>query len=89
MQKYFVTLLQGYPLKILLLVSFLQNQSFFSSSQNHPFQAFLVSKTYTYILHIHAKKLKIERPLTARGGGGVKALGGPPPKKGVKILLPL
>ena len=38
---------------------------------NHPFQAFLVSKTYIFI-HVKKKLRKIERPLTA--GEGVQGL---------------
>ena len=54
MQKYFVTFLQGYPLKTFLKI--------FSYIKN------IYIYTLKKILH------KIERPLTARGGGGFKAL---------------
>ena len=59
MQKYFVNILQLYPLKTsnfkLQTLKTWTFSNYFSLEpkgiifQNHPFKAFLVSKTYTYI----------------------------------------
>ena len=70
MQKYFVILLQGYPLKLFsknieMFQSIFSNQSFFFL-QNHPFYGLLVSKTYTFI---HVKKKHKISPPSAGGGG--------------------
>ena len=39
------------------------------NNQNHSFQAFIVSKTYTFA-NVKKKIIKSLSPLTARGGGG-------------------